>query len=86
MSPRRFPTQLDARLDSDGAIETRSQNLVKQKLALDKRQSDIDARMQVVLQRYIKQFSSLDSLLSQLQTTSSYLTQQFESIAKINQR
>jgi flagellar hook-associated protein 2 len=79
-------TQLDARLDSDGAIETRSQNLVKQKLALDKRQSDIDERMQAVLKRYVKQFTSLDTLLSKLQTTSSYLTQQFESIAKINQR
>jgi flagellar hook-associated protein 2 len=77
-------TQIESRLASDGAIETRSQNLVKQKLALDKRQGDIDARMDVVLQRYIKQFTSLDTLLSQLQTTSSYLTQQFESLAKLN--
>ena len=79
-------TQMEERLGSEGAIETRSQNLVKQKLALDKRQSDIDARMEMVLQRYIKQFTALDTLLSQLQTTSSYLTQQFESIAKIGDR
>lgn len=76
--------QTEARLDADGAIENRSQNLVKQKLALDKRQSDIDARMEIALRRYVKQFTSLDTLLSQLTTTSSYLTQQFDSLAKLN--
>ena len=78
--------QIDSRLESDGAIEIRSQNLVKQKLALDKKQSDIDVRMEAVLKRYIKQFTSLDTLLSQLQTTSSYLTQQFDALANLNKR
>jgi flagellar hook-associated protein 2 len=36
--------------------------------------------MQVQLQRYIKQFSALDSMLSQMQQTSSYLTQQLANL------
>jgi len=77
-------TQVEGRLASDGALETRNKNLVKEKLAIDKRQSDTDARMEIVLQRYIKQFSALDTLLSRLSSTSSYLGQQFDALANLN--
>ncbi len=77
-------TQVEGRLASDGALETRNKNLVKEKLAIDKRQSDTNARMEMVLQRYIKQFSALDTLLSRLASTSSYLGQQFDALANLN--
>ncbi|MEQ1579601.1 MAG: flagellar filament capping protein FliD [Steroidobacteraceae bacterium] len=77
-------TQVEGRLASDGALEIRNKNLVKEKLAIDKRQSDTNARMEMVLQRYIKQFSALDTLLSRLSSTSSYLGQQFDALANLN--
>jgi flagellar hook-associated protein 2 len=77
-------TQVEGRLANDGALETRNKNLVKEKLAIDKRQSDTNARMEMVLQRYIKQFSALDTLLSRLSSTSSYLGQQFDALANMN--
>jgi flagellar hook-associated protein 2 len=40
-------------------------------------------RMEQIEARYRKQFTALDSLLSQLQTTSSYLSQQLANIPKI---
>ena len=80
----RLFADIESRLDGDGAIEARNKGLAKQKLAIDKRQIEVDARMQVVLQRYIKQFTTLDTLLSRLQTTSSYLSQQIDSLSNIN--
>jgi flagellar capping protein FliD len=35
---------------------------------------------------YIAQFTRLDTLLSQLQVTSSYLTQQIESLGNLNKK
>jgi len=39
--------------------------------------------MAVVQQRYLKQFNALDSLMSSLQSTANYLTQQLANSAKI---
>lgn len=79
----RMFSDIEARLNENGAIEARNKGLAKQKLAIDKRQKDVDARMETVLQRYIKQFTTLDTLLSKLQTTSSYLSQQIDSLANL---
>ena len=40
--------------------------------------------MVVFQARYLKQFNALDSLLTQMQSTSSYLTQQLSNIPGIN--
>jgi flagellar hook-associated protein 2 len=77
-------SQIDERLKSNGAIDTRSANLARQQKVLEDRQSAVDARMEVVLQRYVKQFTTLDNLLSSLQTTSAYLTQQLASLPGAN--
>jgi len=37
----------------------------------------------VVQKQYIKQFTALDTLLSSLSTTSSFLTQQLDSLANL---
>jgi flagellar hook-associated protein 2 len=39
--------------------------------------------MELIQQRYMKQFTALDSMLSQLQTTSSYLTQQLQGLSNL---
>ena len=63
----------------DACIATRRKNLEKQQEALN-------ARMQVMEARYLKQFTALDSMLSQLQSTSTYLTQQLDSLSNLASR
>jgi len=76
--------QVDDRLKTGGAIETRSKNLVDQQRVLTKRKDDLDARMLIVQQRYLAQFTALDTLLSKLQVTSSYMSQQIASLPGAN--
>jgi flagellar hook-associated protein 2 len=52
-------------------------------VALQKEQVQLEVRMAEVAQRYNLQFNALDSMLSKLQTTSTYLTQQLSQIANI---
>ncbi len=42
--------------------------------------------MITVQKGYLAQFTRLDTLLSQLQVTSSYLSQQIESLPKLNKK
>jgi flagellar hook-associated protein 2 len=80
----RLFAQMDAGLKSDGALEARSKALVdKQKDIADKK-LEIDARMEARYKAYVVQFTRLDTLLSQLQVTSSYLTQQIEALGNFN--
>jgi flagellar hook-associated protein 2 len=71
-------------LKSDGALESRSKSLVEKQKDLEDRKLEIDARMQARYAAYVSQFTRLDTLLSQLQVTSSYLTQQIESLGNLN--
>ncbi len=61
---------LDDRTDG---LETRIERIGQQREVLDRRMAALEAR-------YRSQFATLDSLLSQLQTTSGYLTQQLASL------
>jgi flagellar hook-associated protein 2 len=79
-------TQADERLKSGGALEARSKTLVDQQKKITDRKQDIDARMLVMQKAYVAQFTRLDTLLSHLQVTSSYLSQQIDSLANMNQR
>jgi flagellar hook-associated protein 2 len=76
--------QVDDRLKSGGALDARSKNLTDQQRAIQKRKDDLDVRMIDVQKGYLAQFTRLDTLLSQLQVTSSYLGQQIESLGKMN--
>ena len=73
--------QVDDRLKSGGTIDSRSKNLVQQQTDISKRKDQLDERMKAVQQSYLQQFTKLDTLLSQLQVTSSYLSQQIDSLA-----
>jgi flagellar hook-associated protein 2 len=73
-------TQVEARLADGGAIDSRNESLLSEQRALVKKKSDIDIRMAIVQQTYIKQFTRLDTLLSSLSATSAYLSQQIESL------
>jgi flagellar hook-associated protein 2 len=43
----------------------------------------LEARMQLIQERYLKQFTALDALLSQLQSTSTYLSQQLQGLSQL---
>ena len=79
----RLGSYVDARLATGGEIATRSASLTSSQQALEKQRDALDARMQLVQERYLRQFTALDSLLSQLQNTSSYLSQQLAGLSKL---
>jgi flagellar hook-associated protein 2 len=76
--------QMDDRLKADGALETRSKTLVEQQGDIEDQKDQIDVRMLAKQKAYLLQFTRLDTLLSQMQVTSSYLSQQIESLPKLN--
>jgi flagellar hook-associated protein 2 len=76
----------DDLLKSGGAIENRGKNLTDQQKAIQKRKDDLDERMLVLQKAYTAQFTRLDTLLSSLQVTSSYLSQQIEALPKMNSK
>ena len=83
-----FATRLTATttaiLGTTGIISSRTDNLnsaIKQNSA---RQDDLEASMVNIQKRYRAQFSGLDSLMSKMQSTSNFLTQQLTAIAKNN--
>ncbi|HEV7607935.1 MAG TPA: flagellar filament capping protein FliD [Steroidobacteraceae bacterium] len=80
----RLSAAIAPRLAADSDLDIRSKRLNQQSVDLQKKQAALDTRMAAVEARYRKQFTALDSLLSNLQSTSSFLTQQLDSIAKIS--
>lgn len=63
-------------LDSNGVLDSRTQSLNSQSKDLDDQQTTLDARMSAQEAMYRAQFTALDTLLSSMKTTSSFLTQQ----------
>ena len=80
---RRLNERLDALLASDGAIKARDTNLAAAQKTIADDTRRLDDQMAVVQQRYMAQFTALDSLMSKLQSTSNYLTQQLANAASI---
>lgn len=72
--------QIEDRLADGAAIDTRNKALQAEQRELTKKKDDIDIRMQIVKQTYMKQFTRLDTLLSSLSATSAYLGQQIDSL------
>jgi flagellar hook-associated protein 2 len=79
----RLANALTPRLAADAELDVRTKRLNQKSIELQKDQAALDARMAKVEARYRAQFNNLDSLLSKMQSTSSYLTQQLTQIANI---
>lgn len=71
----------DRFLGSDGSLVTRSESLNSALSDLDKRQEQLDRRIDATEARLRAQFSALDSLLAGLQSTSNFLSQQLAGVA-----
>lgn len=78
----RIHSKLDAALKSDAQLATRTDTLNDTLKRLEKEQERIDSRMESVQARYLKQFTALDTLLVQMQSTSSFLAQQLGASSK----
>jgi flagellar hook-associated protein 2 len=83
-----YATRLDEVLErfvgDDGYVEARTESMQSRLEALDQQQAALDLRMERVEARYRAQFTALDALLSQMSTTSNYLTQQLDALANLN--
>ena len=77
-------TQLNSPLTdwtaSTGVLTTRTNNLNKQLKDLGTRQDNLNSDMDALTTQYTKRFTALDTLLTKLNSTSSYLTQQFSAL------
>jgi flagellar hook-associated protein 2 len=76
----RLDAAIAPHLAASGDIATRNAALDARTAALTADQTALDARMAIVQQRFLKQFTALDSLLANMQNTSSFLSQQLANL------
>lgn len=67
-------------LETDGALDARTAGIQDRIDDIVESRDDLDRRMEILEARYRAQFTALDTLLSQLQTTSDFLTQQLAAL------
>ncbi|MEW6169597.1 MAG: flagellar filament capping protein FliD [Pseudomonadota bacterium] len=82
----RLAQVLEDVVGDDGRVEAKTESLQARLEDLGRQQEALDLRMERVEVRYLAQFGALDTLLSQMSTTSSYLTQQLEALANLSRR
>lgn len=81
---QRLDRFLDEKLSSTGELATRTTGVNDRIKDVDKQREALEARMEVIETRYMRQFTALDTMLNQLQNTSSYLTQQLDGLSNLN--
>jgi flagellar hook-associated protein 2 len=70
-------------LGASGPVTSKTDGINRSIKDIGSRRSDLQHRLEMTQQRYQKQFSGLDTLLSGMNKTSSFLTQQLDSIANM---
>jgi flagellar hook-associated protein 2 len=76
----RFESLADSWLQNDGLIEAREDGLESQVKRIDNDKIRLEARIDIVEARLRSQYSALDTLVSQLSSTGSFLSQQLASL------
>jgi len=76
----RFESMAKDFLDLGGIIDSRKDSLNRQSDDIDDRIASVEYRLEVVERRYRAQFTALDGLIANLNTTGSFLTQQLGSL------
>ncbi len=71
-------------LASGGPLAGRTDGISSSIKDIDKQRDALGLRLEGIEKRYRKQFSSLDAMLSSMNQTSNYLTQQLDSIRNLN--
>ena len=80
----RFTAQLSPYTDSKGVIDSRTDGLKSTIKTLETQQNQMSNRLEQIEARYRRQFTALDSMLTQLNNTGSFLTQQIEALKNLN--
>jgi flagellar hook-associated protein 2 len=70
-------------LTTDGTLASRTDGINNSVKDIGNRRAAIETRLLGIEKRYRAQFSSLDMMLSNMNQTSNYLTQQLAQIAKL---
>jgi flagellar hook-associated protein 2 len=78
--------QLTSWVGDRGVLAGRTDSISKQLKDLSVRQTALDASMDSLTTRYKAQFTALDTLMSKLNSTSTYLTQQFDALTNSNKK
>ena len=78
--------QLDQWVGSSGTLAGRTESISQQLKGLKDQQTTLDSRMADLTARYQAQFTALDTLMSKLNSTSSYLQQQFDALNNTNKK
>jgi flagellar hook-associated protein 2 len=76
-------SQISSELGASGPIAATKQTLAKQENQLTQRSDALNKQMTALTASLTEQYSALNTLLSSLQTTSAYLTQQFATLPTV---
>ncbi|MBV8806353.1 MAG: flagellar filament capping protein FliD [Sinobacteraceae bacterium] len=79
-------TRINNELGTTGIVTSRSDTLVKQENALTQQTDDLNTQMTALTATLTQQYAKLNTLLSSLQSTSAYLTQQFAALPVVQQK
>lgn len=71
-------------LASDGPLDGKTNGISRSILDIGKQREALGVRLANIEKRYRAQFTALDSMLASMNTTSTYLTQQLDSLANLN--
>ncbi len=75
-------TTLGTFTDTDGIVTTRSETAADDLVDYEEDLADLETRMESVYQRYLTQFTAMESLMASMDATKEYLTGQLESLSK----
>ena len=76
-------SQIQTALTAGGSIDSRSKTLVQQENALTQQSSQLTQQMKDLTASLTEQYAALNTLLSSLQSTSSYLSQAFNNLPRV---
>ena len=79
-------TRINDELASGGVIDTRSKTLIGKENALTDQTNSLNDQMTALTASLTQQYAQLNTLLSTLQSTSAYLSQQFASLPQVQQK
>ena len=77
-----FNSEISDLMSENGTLSNRIEGLNTSVNRFRDNQATLEVRVALIEQRYRKQFTALDTLISSMQTTSSYLAQQLSTLSK----
>ena len=80
----RLSNLADGFVGANGSVQGRTDSINSQLKSLANDRTNMTARLNEIQNNYLAQYSKLDTLLSGMQTTSTYLTQQLQSLYSLS--